>query len=1332
MSKHRSIFSSSAWIALLVAASTVASDWPTYRHDIARTGCTDESLDAPLALQWIHVSAQPRCAWSAPATRPREGVLMRNRVDFDDAFQVAVAGPRLYFGSSADDRVYALSCETGREVWSFCTGGPVRLAPSLWDDRVFVGSDDGQAYCLRADTGELIWTRRAGPCDERLLGNSRMISRWPIRTGVLIDDGTACFGAGVFPHEDVYLMAVRAEDGSTVWRNSTISQANAYQNDLSPQGYLLATATRLFVPSGRALPVGFDRSTGRLVFDRKYGWRGEEAGGIIGGTYALLADSQIYTGTQEHMLTLDQETGRAGFAWFPGRRLTVSGNMAYMATGGEIIAVDRSAYAEASRTRNALEYKAKSLRSQTTQATDDKRKAIEEQLETTTRQLEQHNREKVDPAVKWHVPCPHDDELIVCANVLVAGGQDEVCAFDRDSGRIVWKAEVDGKARGLAVADGRLYVSTDKGGIYCFARQRKTDSDSEAVRHSRIPTADPYAEDELTPIYRAAAEAIVMESGVTKGYCLVLGAEQGRLAFELAKATELHIIGVEPDLSKVQTARAALHATGIYGSRVVIDQCDPSALPYSNYCANLIVSDRVLLNGTLPPEPGRLARHLKPCGGTICLGMPAGRLAGRNMPSADELNDWLDELRLGHGRIRETNGRWAILRRGPLPGAGQWTHQYANAANTACSNDRILGGSLGLLWFGEPGSAPMVNRHDAAAAPLAVNGRLFIQGENVVMAYDSYNGAMLWQRQIAGAMRTRLKRTECGNLAACDDSFFVAVADRCLRLDAETGKTRAVYPMPVAADDKTGQWGFLAYADGILYGSTMRRAGASDRVFTIDIDDGEVLWQYAGSNIVNLTIALGDGWMFFIDSSLTPEQREAFVRQDKSRWAHLVGEEAREAEEAVKKIDARMAVALDARTGGKLWETPVDVTDCGGIGIGGGELTAMYRDGILVLCGANANGHYWRQFLSGHFSERRLVALAARTGQTLWARDANYRHRPVIVGDTIVAEPWGFDLRTGAQQNRRHPISGEDAPWQFLRPGHHCGAISACPQMLLMRSGFTAYYDLLDDSGIRHFAGQRPGCWINAIAADGLALIPEASAGCLCLFPITCSLTLEPRPDHYRWGIYTAGGPNAPVRHLAVNFGAPGDMRDPQGTLWLAYPRPALPSDRKAMGLALDMQVEFSSGGGYTAFDSGSGPTGVPDERWVQSSYARGLQRCIVSLRGDGDGPGDYAVRLYFPPPADSEPDPTTFDIKLQGNTVAAGFDPAQAQGDDRGCISLEFPGVRVERNLDLEFLRRDKAGTSSGSAPALSGLEVFSTDRFAAESEATSPRATTAECWVP
>jgi outer membrane protein assembly factor BamB len=1288
----------------------MASDWPTYRHDIARTGGTRESLGLPLVLQWVYTSAhEPKPAWSGPGTRPREGFLLHNRVDFDDAFQVVAGGGRLYFGSSADDKVCALSATTGEEVWSFFTGGPIRLAPTLWNGRVFVGSDDGLVYCLNAKTGELLWKVRGGPTEERLLGNERMISRWPIRTDILIDEGTAYFGAGVFPNENVYLIAVRAEDGKVVWRDDTISETDAYQNEFSPQGYLLATATRLFVPSGRALPAGFEKSTGQLAFNRKYGWRGEEAGGNIGGTYALLVDNQIYTGSEDHLVALDQETGRTGFAWFPGRRLTVSGNMAYMATGKEILAMDRTAYAEASKRRNSLEFRVKTLRTQLSTATADARTKVQQDLERTSQDLAQHSREKIEPTVKWRVVCPHDAELILCENLVLAGGQDEVCAFSRQSGECVWKAAVEGNARSLAISDGHLYVSTDKGRIYDFTAGRTKEGESRVVRHSKPPVSDLYPQDAMTPVYRAAAEAIVMESGVTKGYCLVLGAEKGRLAFELAKRTDLQIIGIEPDPAKVKAARAALDTAGLYGARVVMDQGELSALPYSNYFANLIVSDSLLLTGKVPGDAAQLARHLKPCGGVICLGMPAGRLGDvgwalthqTDSGGASPTLHWLDKLRLGRCRISQTNGLWATLKRGTLPGAGQWTHQYATAGNTACSNDRILGGSLGLLWFGEPGPAPMVNRHDAAAAPLAVNGKLFIQGENTVMAHDSYNGMLLWQRDIPGAMRTRLKAKECGNLAASDDSFFVALQDRCLRLDAETGKTRATYPMPGKLSDEAAQWGFLAYVDGVLYGSAMTRLGISDRVFAIDTRSGELLWQYEGKNIGNLTLALGDGWLFFVDSSLTPEQRDRLLQQDKSRLASLQGDEAKQAEAAVKKLDARLAVALDAKTGGKLWETPVDVTDCSNIGIGGGELTAMYNDGVVVLCGANANGHYWKQFLAGQFSERRLVALSGRTGEKLWARDANYRHRPIVVGDMIVAEPWAYDLKTGQQRTRPNPVSGVEAPWQFLRPGHHCGAMSACPQMLLMRSGFTAYYDLHEDSGIRHFAGHRAGCWINMIAADGLALVPEASAGCICLYPIMCSVALEPRPDHYRWGIYSAKGANTPVQHLAVNLGAPGDMRDSQETLWLGYPRPNLPADRAAMGFSLDLKVEFFPGGKYVRRDNESQAAAPSDRPQVGPFFAQGIKRCTIPLRTDADGPGEYTVRLYFPASAASGTNKPTFDIKLQGDIVAKAFDPAQAA---RGT-PLEFTGVRVDRSLELEFIPADKATT-----PVLSGLEVLCT----------------------
>ncbi len=90
-----------------------------------------------------------------------------------------------------------------------------------------LGSDDGFVYCLDTAKGQLVWKRRLGPADESILARGEMISCWPIRTGVLVDGGIAYFGAGIFPHENVYLAAVDAATGEWLWKNEKLSHRDA-------------------------------------------------------------------------------------------------------------------------------------------------------------------------------------------------------------------------------------------------------------------------------------------------------------------------------------------------------------------------------------------------------------------------------------------------------------------------------------------------------------------------------------------------------------------------------------------------------------------------------------------------------------------------------------------------------------------------------------------------------------------------------------------------------------------------------------------------------------------------------------------------------------------------------------------------------------------------------------------------------------------------------------------------------------------------------------------------------------------------------------------------
>src|SRR5436190_7804809 len=117
--------------ALLMGVSITvgrAGDWPTYGGNAARTHYTAEALPSQLNLRWtLRGPHAPSPAWP-----------VSNRMPFDRAFHPVVAGETLYFGSSADCKVYALDAATGKERWAFFTGGPVRFAPTVWKDRVFV------------------------------------------------------------------------------------------------------------------------------------------------------------------------------------------------------------------------------------------------------------------------------------------------------------------------------------------------------------------------------------------------------------------------------------------------------------------------------------------------------------------------------------------------------------------------------------------------------------------------------------------------------------------------------------------------------------------------------------------------------------------------------------------------------------------------------------------------------------------------------------------------------------------------------------------------------------------------------------------------------------------------------------------------------------------------------------------------------------------------------------------------------------------------------------------------------------------------------------------
>jgi len=151
--------------------SPLEHDWPTYRHDPARSGATPVPVASGLGALW---SAKIGGRLSA----------------------AVVAGGKLFVAEIDAHTVHALDASTGARAWSFATGGRVDSPPTVWQGRVLFGSADGWIYCLAAADGELVWRYRAAPADRRLVAYEQVESVWPVHGSVLVVDGIAHAVAG--------------------------------------------------------------------------------------------------------------------------------------------------------------------------------------------------------------------------------------------------------------------------------------------------------------------------------------------------------------------------------------------------------------------------------------------------------------------------------------------------------------------------------------------------------------------------------------------------------------------------------------------------------------------------------------------------------------------------------------------------------------------------------------------------------------------------------------------------------------------------------------------------------------------------------------------------------------------------------------------------------------------------------------------------------------------------------------------------------------------------------------------------------------------------------
>ncbi len=1135
--------------ALLAANPASANDWPVFRQNNDRTGSTNEHLDVrKLEQAWVYRSPiAPQPAWDGPARWDTyRRITLPPRRNYDVAFAPIIARQSLYFGSSADDSLHCIDTKTGKEKWTFTTGGPIRVAPTYYRDRIYFGSDDGYAYCISSDKGKLIWKHSPAPQERRALIDGRFISTRACRTGVTVfeDDNprraTAYFAMSFMSWVNPYICAVDAETGKPKGKGRYVRRLD---HPFPIEGAMLATKTHLYVPRGNKPPELFRRSDGTSL------------GGIwasSAGTFAL------HIAKENRIITCGfAYRGATALLDVPLDGLGDSKRIRYIRAAHSMAYLNNVSY-----TRNPGNVYATNRES---------------------------NRKL------WDVGGGAMYDVIVGGNMVFVGGDDKVRALNTSNGLTAWEGCVEGRAHALAVADRALFVSTDLGTITCFrpakddpkpkkvAEKKNETKNLPAARitagpfvryldansaeiswHTEHPTPTilvygggkrtfrddkpkivhravmteilldrpyayrirtlidgeerqtgnypvdthfnfhipsmpklvaPYAKGRTAFLSATTAAYVVKAAKADQGLCLIIGADDGgQLGYGIARATRMRVLYVDGDPNQVRIVRKRLMATGAYGARVAVMHIrNHDNMPFPGGVFNLIIHGPLTIGKDIE-RIAEIGRLLKPVHGVAFIAQPAGseKTASR-----------------GRGPVFKwdvtgtADGTWAKMRRtARTPGSKPWTHMYGGPDNSACSDDTLQGAAsfeqFTTQWLGRPGARYQADRENRKPPPLAAKGRLFMQGLGTLIAVDAYDGTVLWSLEIPGLAHFNMPR-DSSNFCTDGDYVYLAFRGKCWMIDAATGemhKTLDVVPAP--RRQQAPRWGYVASVDETLIGSTSQMGAEYVHYW------GSGAWYEHGGwekicsdQLFGIDKQTGSiKWTYakgvVINTTITIGNKRIYFCESRDKRAIRSGSRVLNGGEI---WDEQFLVALDVNTGKKLWEEKLER---GRVVAGNAMYSLAYANEKLVLSSASGG-----KGGGNHF----IYAFNAASGKEVWKaqmRWPGYGHgvhlgRPVIVQDTLYIAPGAFDLKTG----KRLPIKA---------PKGACGTESASRHALFFRYSTIGIWDRKTQKSTA-VPTVRPDCWLTAVPAEGLLLAPEGGGGCVCSFWLETSIALAPRTD---------------------------------------------------------------------------------------------------------------------------------------------------------------------------------------------------------------------------
>ena len=230
---------------------------------------------------------------------------------------------------------------------------------------------------------------------------------------------------------------------------------------------MLLSESRVFVPTGRSNPI---------VYNRNNHERDKGAEKALAGTrdaFTLIKwNGKPQPNQRQSGRVLGSVEGEKqdSYATFTGNHMIVADGKSYLQANGELSVLDRVRYRKLLPVYKAQAKKEAGLKKERDQLKAKKSPGlpkVEKEYKASSDALRKI-RADIEKCVLWRTPCDQPYALILAGDILFSGGNNEVVAYSAKNGKRTWSAPVSGTALGIAVAHGRLLVSTDKGTIHCF------------------------------------------------------------------------------------------------------------------------------------------------------------------------------------------------------------------------------------------------------------------------------------------------------------------------------------------------------------------------------------------------------------------------------------------------------------------------------------------------------------------------------------------------------------------------------------------------------------------------------------------------------------------------------------------------------------------------------------------------------------------------------------------------------------------------------------------------------------------------------------------------